>query len=72
MIEILVLQALANDVHGDLRAALVPLERALALAEPEGYVRTFVDEAPRIDGSAAGRRETRDHHGLRPATPDPR
>ena len=25
-------------------AALVPLERALALAEPEGYVRIFVDE----------------------------
>ncbi len=29
-----------------MRAALVPLERALALAEPEGYVRVFVDEGP--------------------------
>ena len=48
MIEILVLQALANDVRGDMRAALVPLERALTLAEPEGYVRKFVDEGPRI------------------------
>ena len=48
MIEILVLQALANDVRGDMRAALVPLERALTLAEPEGYVRMFVDEGPRM------------------------
>jgi LuxR family maltose regulon positive regulatory protein len=44
MIEILVLQALASQLRGDTRAALVPLERALALAEPEGYVRVFVDE----------------------------
>jgi LuxR family maltose regulon positive regulatory protein len=45
-IEILVLQALARQAHGDIPAALIPLERALTLAEPEGYVRTFVDEGP--------------------------
>jgi LuxR family maltose regulon positive regulatory protein len=44
VIEILVLQALAIRMRGDLPAALPPLERALVLAEPEGYVRTFVDE----------------------------
>ncbi len=44
VIEILVLQALAHYVQGDIPAALVPLERALTLAEPEGYVRMFVDE----------------------------
>ncbi|QIN83279.1 helix-turn-helix transcriptional regulator [Rubrobacter tropicus] len=44
VIEILVLQALAHHVQGDTPAALVPLERALTLAEPEGYVRVFVDE----------------------------
>ncbi len=43
-IEILVLQALAFQMQGDLRAARVPLERALVLAEPEEYVRVFVDE----------------------------
>ncbi len=43
-IEILVLQALTHQTRGDLSAALVPLERALTLAEPEGYVRMFVDE----------------------------
>jgi LuxR family maltose regulon positive regulatory protein len=31
-------------MRGDVPAAMVPLERALALAEPEGYVRKFVDE----------------------------
>ena len=44
VIEILVLQALAYHVQGNLPAALLPLERALALAEPEGYVRMFLDE----------------------------
>jgi LuxR family transcriptional regulator, maltose regulon positive regulatory protein len=42
--EILMLQALAHEVQGDYPSALVPLERALSLAEPEGYVRVFVDE----------------------------
>src|SRR5207253_11026133 len=46
MIEILVLQALAHQMQGDIPAALAPLERALSLAEPEGYVRVFVDEGP--------------------------
>jgi LuxR family maltose regulon positive regulatory protein len=46
MIEVLVLQALAQQTGGDMRAALVPLARALTLAEPEGYVRMFVDEGP--------------------------
>ena len=44
VIEVLVLQALAHEAKGDIPAALVPLERALALAGPEGYVRIFVDE----------------------------
>ena len=43
-IEILVLQALARRLLGDIPAALLPLERALTLAELEGYVRIFVDE----------------------------
>ncbi len=47
VLAILVLQSLAQQAHGDIPAALVPLERALALAEPEGYVRIFVDEGVR-------------------------
>jgi LuxR family maltose regulon positive regulatory protein len=44
VIEILVLLALVARQRGDLPAALASLERALTLAEPEGYVRLFVDE----------------------------
>ena len=46
VIEILVLQALARQARGDVPAALASLQRALTLAEPEGYVRIFVDEGP--------------------------
>ena len=44
VIEILVVQALAHPTQGNLPSALVLLERALILAQPEGYVRIFVDE----------------------------
>lgn len=43
VIEILTLQALALQASGKLTAGLAALERALALAGPEGYVRTFAD-----------------------------
>jgi LuxR family maltose regulon positive regulatory protein len=46
VIEILVLQAIGYQMQGEIPAALVPLERALMLAEPEGYGRIFVDEGP--------------------------
>ena len=46
VIEILVLQALAHQARTDIPAALACLERALTLAEPEGYVRVFIDEGP--------------------------
>ena len=46
VIETLVLQALAHQARGDLPGALAALERALTLAEPEGYVRIFVGEGP--------------------------
>lgn len=40
----LVLQALAFDQEGDSGQALASLARALRLAEPEGYMRPFIDE----------------------------
>lgn len=44
MIEILILQALAHQLQDNIPTALVSLERALNLAEPEGYQRVFLDE----------------------------
>jgi LuxR family maltose regulon positive regulatory protein len=43
-IEVLILQALALQAQDDADQALVALQRALTLAEPEGYARIFVDE----------------------------
>jgi LuxR family maltose regulon positive regulatory protein len=43
-VEILALQGLGLHGKQDVQEALHALERALALAQPEGYVRTFVDE----------------------------
>jgi LuxR family transcriptional regulator, maltose regulon positive regulatory protein len=44
VIEILMTQALAHQAEGDPAQAIAALERALTLAEPEGYLRVFVDE----------------------------
>jgi len=44
-LQALTLQAMAQPGLDYLPAALSPLERALRLAEPEGYVRLFVDES---------------------------
>ncbi len=46
VIEVLVLQSLAEQARGDTAAALVQLQRAVTLAEPEGLVRVFADEGP--------------------------
>jgi LuxR family maltose regulon positive regulatory protein len=41
-----VLQALAHQAGGDITAALASLDRAVTLAQPEGYVRVILDEGP--------------------------
>ncbi|NJM07447.1 response regulator transcription factor [Candidatus Gracilibacteria bacterium] len=43
-IEALLLQSLAYEALDDSGQARIPLQHALALAEPEGYVRLFADE----------------------------
>lgn len=50
LIEILILEALIREGCGEREAALAGLRRALALAEPEGFVRIFVDEGPELAG----------------------
>jgi LuxR family maltose regulon positive regulatory protein len=49
VIEILVVQALAHQAQGNILLALAPLERALTLAEPENYIRIFIDEGLPIE-----------------------
>jgi LuxR family maltose regulon positive regulatory protein len=60
-IQILLLQALAFQAQDDLPHALAVLERALALAEPEGYVRTFVDEGEAMRLLIEEQSRNRDH-----------
>jgi LuxR family maltose regulon positive regulatory protein len=48
--ELLAVQALAFERQADRASALATLERALRLAEPEGYVRVFVDEGEAMAG----------------------
>jgi len=46
VIEILVCLTLAHRTRGDVAGALKSLTRAVSMAEPEGYVRVFIDEGP--------------------------
>jgi LuxR family maltose regulon positive regulatory protein len=50
VIEILALKALAYRAEGNVPDAGAALERALLLAEPEGYARLFVDEGATMAG----------------------
>ena len=43
-IEIMILQAIAHEAAGNDADAIKPLEKALLLAQPENFVRTFIDE----------------------------
>jgi len=45
-LEILVVQALGRHAAGDASGAFAALDAAVAIAEPEGYVRVFLDEGP--------------------------
>src|SRR3990172_507064 len=60
-IQILLLQALAFQAQDNLPHALAVLERALTLAEPEGYVRIFVDEGEAMRLLIEEQSRNRDH-----------
>ena len=49
MIEIRILLALFYEAQSDIPSAIESLEPALRFAEPEGYIRTFVDEGDSMD-----------------------
>jgi LuxR family maltose regulon positive regulatory protein len=54
LIEVLMLKALALDAGGKLQQALQTLDRALVLAEAEGYLRLFADEGQPMARLLAG------------------
>lgn len=64
-IEILVLLALAQSVAGDEASATTSLRRALALAEPQGYVRSFLDADPALIGVLRPLAGAGDRHAAR-------
>jgi LuxR family maltose regulon positive regulatory protein len=49
-IELFILQALNLQAVDEIEKALDPLEKALSLAQPRGFVRIFVDEGPPMAG----------------------
>jgi LuxR family maltose regulon positive regulatory protein len=49
IIRILVLQAKTLQIQGNHEAAVIKLGEALSLAEPEGYMRVFIDEGALIE-----------------------
>jgi LuxR family transcriptional regulator, maltose regulon positive regulatory protein len=52
-IEILIVQALAYQTKGESAQAVSSLEKALSLAEPEGYLRIFVNEGEDLRSAIA-------------------
>jgi LuxR family transcriptional regulator, maltose regulon positive regulatory protein len=58
-LKVMVLEAVALSMHGEKKKAMQQLGDALALAEPNGFIRIFVDEGPPMaqllsDASAHG------------------
>jgi LuxR family maltose regulon positive regulatory protein len=63
VIEALILYALVLHARGEMAQALAALRQALALGEPEGFVRVFVDEgAPMVPLLLSAKK-----HGIAPA-----
>jgi LuxR family maltose regulon positive regulatory protein len=60
-LDILLVQALAHEAQGNRPQALAALECALTLAEPEGYVRIFVDEGEPMRSLIKKQARNRDH-----------
>jgi LuxR family maltose regulon positive regulatory protein len=64
-IEISIVQALAHHAQGNKAKAFESLKRALSLAEPEGYLRIFVDEGKTMTELLASLNESHKDEGLK-------
>ncbi len=66
VIEIRLLQALAYQMSHDEPQALSALAEAVRLGEPEGYIRSFVDEGPPMEAILSQLRKRDSKKGLTP------
>jgi LuxR family maltose regulon positive regulatory protein len=66
VIELLILQALAWQMRREEQAAIDALAQAVCLAEPEGYIRSFVDEGAPMVALLATLRERERKQGSTP------
>lgn len=66
VIEMKLLQALAHQMQKAEREALDSLAQAVRLAEPEGYIRRFVDEGPQMATLLSRLREQQRKRGATP------
>jgi LuxR family maltose regulon positive regulatory protein len=66
VIEMRLLQALAHQTYEDETKALSALSEAVRLAEPEGYIRSFVDEGAPMETLLSRLREQQCNHGPTP------
>ena len=66
VVEMLVLQALGHQMRRQENQALRSLTRAVRLAEPEGYIRSFVDEGAPMAALLTILREQERKHGPTP------
>jgi LuxR family transcriptional regulator, maltose regulon positive regulatory protein len=61
VLDILLAQALAHEAQGNRPQALAALKHALSLAEPENYIRIFVDEGEPMRSLIEKQSRQRDH-----------
>jgi LuxR family maltose regulon positive regulatory protein len=66
VIEMQLLQALAHQRHEDETKALAAVSEALRLTEPEGYIRSFVDEGAPMEALLSRLREQQHQDGPTP------
>jgi len=66
VIELLILQALARHMRREEQAAISALAQAVRLAEPEGYIRSFVNEGAPMAALLATLREREQKQGPTP------
>ena len=66
VIELLILQALARQMLGEEQGAIKALAQAVHLAEPEGYIRSFVNEGAPTAALLAILQERERKHGPTP------